>query len=399
MRPKKKGTFFSQWKDGTKHKYPKTPRKTQLGPQRVFHASPIRILPPRVLRNLLSVMCGCPLCTDGSEGPPFLASQCNPVDKRDTFWMCVTSLRPFCAWIHVPHQGGVRSKRVKTLVEAAALFVKAERERKGDPRLTYDIPHMVESTRVVFQKKNILFRDLPLDSIRQNAVVTAIVSHSDYRCVNLFPTLPMPQKRKTPSTQQPLRHTRHTPSASASSASAASSVSASSSSFAVSSALASSSSSSSSSSALASSTLASSALASSSSSAASTSFPCFSSLHRSSSVGGADDGSLSTLPYTAKAIGGDVENVSSILHECPNRWDESVPRDLIRWGAKPPLLKVERLGTSGTYPDVECYFGQPDGTVSSPLWLPLVVLRVNYPSFVSHFKNPTSYRAIGGGVA
>ena len=320
---------------------------------------------PRVLRNLLSVMCGCPLCTDGSEGPPFLASQCNPVDKRDTFWMCVTSLRPFCAWIHVPHQGGVRSKRVKTLVEAAALFVKAERERKGDPRLTYDIPHMVESTRVVFQKKNILFRDLPLDSIRQNAVVTAIVSHSDYRCVNLFPTLPMPQKRKTPSTQQPLRHTRHTPSASASSAASSSS----------------------------------SALAPSSSSAASTSFPCFSSLHRPSSVGGADDGSLATLPYTAKAIGGDVENVSSILHECPNRWDESVPRDLIRWGAKPPLLKVDRLGTTGTYPDVECYFGQPDGSVSSPLWLPLVVLRVNYPSFVSHFKNPTSYRAIGGGVA
>ena len=81
-------------------------------------------------------------------------------------------------------------------------------------------------------------------------------------------------------------------------------------------------------------------------------------------------------------MGGDAARVAAIV-EARTEWDQEVIEELLRWGAKPRLVRVKRV-LDIKYPSACCDFVQPDGREVHNVWLPLGVLLVEYPEHARH---------------
>ena len=95
-------------------------------------------------------------------------------------------------------------------------------------------------------------------------------------------------------------------------------------------------------------------------------------------------------PYPASDLGGDPENVAFILDSRPE-WDQEAVDELIRWGAKLPLLSVGKTFPRRHRVDVECVFLQPSGRTTQTfkgapqtILQPLQWLRYAHSERVSH---------------
>ena len=88
------------------------------------------------------------------------------------------------------------------------------------------------------------------------------------------------------------------------------------------------------------------------------------------------------LPVTeAYDLGGDPEHVAEILEARPE-WDQETVEELLRWGAKPRLVRVARVVEHVHYKTACCVFVQPTGRTVENIWLPFGTLLLEYPEHV-----------------
>lgn len=88
------------------------------------------------------------------------------------------------------------------------------------------------------------------------------------------------------------------------------------------------------------------------------------------------------MPVTdAYDLGGDPDHVAEILEARPE-WDQETVEELLRWGAKPRLVRVARVVEHVHYKTACCVFVQPTGRTVENIWLPLGTLILEYPDHV-----------------
>jgi hypothetical protein len=82
-------------------------------------------------------------------------------------------------------------------------------------------------------------------------------------------------------------------------------------------------------------------------------------------------------------LGGSQEEVNHILCARP-KWDEETVTELLRWGARPKLERVHNTYEGAKFTKVRCTFVQLSGELVENIWLPLSILKAEYPREVSH---------------
>ena len=83
--------------------------------------------------------------------------------------------------------------------------------------------------------------------------------------------------------------------------------------------------------------------------------------------------------YNVMMLGGHADKVGEILIARPN-WDEEAIMDLLRWGAKPPLHKIVDTLETSERSEISCVFVQPDGSLTTNVWLPISLIKFAYPN-------------------
>ena len=226
----------------------------------------------------------------------------------------------------------------------ARAFRDAERQRKGNASLDFDLERMARLTMVKdLRGAPVFLKDVRYRYACQSTTPAPLAFSTDYLCRQRYDSATMPPRRlraTPPSLPPPPPPKRAAASATASLASRA--------------------------------VLPSPARAATSDDASSTS---------------SGDERERRPPYDASALGGDADAVGEIVRDCPDKWNEEVVRELLRWGAKPPLHERPTRWTElSTPPMIECTFVQPDGSASRPLWMPLAIIKFNYPSLLTHLE-------------
>ena len=89
-------------------------------------------------------------------------------------------------------------------------------------------------------------------------------------------------------------------------------------------------------------------------------------------------------PYDVSILGGDREHVDYLL-SCRDEWDHDLVTELIRWGARPPLLTVDDEIEYAHYTMLVCTFAHPNGARVSGIRLERGFAKNIYSSwFMSH---------------
>lgn len=88
------------------------------------------------------------------------------------------------------------------------------------------------------------------------------------------------------------------------------------------------------------------------------------------------------------SLGGDASKVAFILERRPT-WDQETVDELLRWGAKPRMLKVEHVLQRRHFRVAECTFVHPDGRLVDDVWIPYGLVRRVYPDQAARYEAST----------
>ena len=87
--------------------------------------------------------------------------------------------------------------------------------------------------------------------------------------------------------------------------------------------------------------------------------------------------------YDPRILGGKVEEVADILRENV-LWNPDVVKELIRWGAHPPLFDAQGCVHGKHFTTVNCTFRAPNGTLVRNVYLPIGLVKLEYPEQTRH---------------
>jgi len=88
--------------------------------------------------------------------------------------------------------------------------------------------------------------------------------------------------------------------------------------------------------------------------------------------------------YDLRSIGGNFYDIQE-AHAARRAWDTDVVLEILRNGGHPPLLRINEVIQRQHFREAQCVFVQPSGAPTEPVYVPMSLLRCEYPEETQQF--------------